>query len=314
MARTGSQGVLAHGYTAYGMTIAAPFRCPGLAGIGRVNSAEITVRHGSVPRSLDAPIFSDHHWDAEPGRFLLRGGNRAGRFLVQDGQVTLERNPAAEERVLARWFIEAVLPVVLRQHGLVVLHANTALTPRGAVAIAGESGAGKSTTLVALLQRGWAMLADDVTALTLTGDGYVEVLPGVAQVNLTAAAVDGLGYQLHPELNQSWRPLKSALATGQSMAGQPGRLSAIYTLATHDRPEVRVRTLTGIEKFESVQRCIYGPMFPGEHPGAFPVIQAVMRSTELYRLERPADGWTVAEVADAIFGAAPMAAPGGLDG
>lgn len=302
---------MVHGYTAYGMTFAVPFRCPGLTPIGRVTGAEIVVRHGSVPRSLQAPIFSDERWDAEPGRFLLRGGRHAGRFLVQDGVVTLECNRAAEEPVLARCFIENVLPVVLSQHGLVILHANTALTPRGAVAIAGESGAGKSTTLMALLERGYAMLGDDITALVLSSDGQVEVLPGVAQVSLTEAAVNGLGYELDPGLNRSWRPLKSALATGRSMAGQPGRLSAIYRLATHEGPAVRVRPLTGIEKFECVQDCIYGPMFPGQHPGVFPLMQAVMRSTEVYRLQRPAKGWTVAEVADVIIGRAPMAQPGG---
>jgi hypothetical protein len=256
-----------------------------------------------VPRALDAPVVSDERWDAEPGRFLLRGGRRAGRFLVQDGTVTLERNPGAEEEVLARCFTEEVLPAVLRQRGLLVLHANAAVTPRGVVAIAGESGAGKSTTLASLLERGCAMLADDITALDLTPEGYLEVRPGVGRVSLTVAAVNGLGYQLHPGLDRSWRPTKAALATGPSMAGGPGRLAAIYVLSTHDGSEMQVRSVTGLEKFDAVQRCIYGPMLPGEHPGAFPLIEALMRTVDVYRLQRPADRWTVLEVAETIAGA-----------
>jgi hypothetical protein len=73
-----------------------------------------------------------------------------------------------------------------------------------------------------------------------------------------------------------------------------------------------VRTLAGVEKFESVQSCIYGPMFSSEHPDVFPLLQAVLRTTEVLRVERPAEGWTVAEVADLILGPAP--APASADG
>jgi hypothetical protein len=95
------------------------------------------------------------------------------------------------------------------------------------------------------------------------------------------------------------------------MAGRPGRLSAIYVLSTHDARGVRVQAATGMGKFDLVQRCIYGPMFSSEHPAAFPLIQAVMRTVDVYQLERPAEGWTVADVADAILGVAPVAPPGG---
>ncbi len=301
MARIGSRGPGVYRYTAYGITFEVPFRCRGLTAAEPGTPAEVVVREGTVARALDGPVASDRRWDIAPGRFLLRGGRRAGRFLVRDGSVIVERNPGAEEDVVARCFTEDVLPVLLRQRGLLVLHANAAVTPRGVVAIAGESGAGKSTTLAALLQRGCAMLADDITALDLTADGHLEVRPGVGRVSLTEAAVDGLGYRFHPGLDRSWRPTKSALATGESMACHPGRLSAVYVLSTHDGPDARLVALAGLEKFDAVQRCIYGPMLPGEHRGAFPLVQAFMWAVDVYRLRRPVDGWTVPEVADIIL-------------
>ena len=307
MARIGSRGCTGYAYTAYGITFEVPFQCHGLTAAAPGTPAEVVVRHGTVPRALDAAVASDQRWDIAPGQFLLRGGRRAGRFLVCDRSITLERNPAAEDGVVARCFTEEVLPVVLRQRGLLVLHANAAVTPGGVVAIAGESGAGKSTTLAALLERGCTMLADDITALHLTPEGHLEVRPGVGRVSLTEAAVDGLGYRLHPGLDRSWRPTKSALATGESMASDPGRLSALYVLSTHDGPRARLAPLAGLEKFDAAQRCLYGPMLPGEHPGAFPLIQAFMRAVAVYRLQRPAAGWTVPEVADIILDPVPTA-------
>jgi hypothetical protein len=171
------------------------------------------------------------------------------------------------------------------------------------VAIAGRSGAGKSTTLAALLDRGCAMLADDVTALACASDGQVEVLPGVARVNLTEAAVNGLGYQRHPGLLESGRTKSALAADPPLMAARAGRLAAIYVLCTHDGPEVIHHELTGLEKFDAVQRCIYGPMLPAEHPGAFPLVQALMLTAAVYRLQRPVHRWSVPEVAGIVLGA-----------
>lgn len=302
-------------HRAYGLTFAVPFHCPGLPAAPPGAEPDVVVRTGSVVRRLSAPAAGDDRWDAEPGRFLLRGGRRAGRFLVQAGDVTLERNPGAVEENLARCFTDEVLPAVLRQRGLLVLHANAALTAWGVLVIAGQSGAGKSTTLAALLVRECTMLTDDVTALALAADGDVEVLPGVAKMHLTATAVSGLGYELAAGLVQPGRRMKSAMATAASMAHAPGRLRAIYLLATHAGPDVRVRAVAGSEKFNALQSCIYGPMLAGEHPGAFPLIQAVMRATPVYRLERPAERWSVPEVTEALLAGewtmAAAAQPGG---
>jgi hypothetical protein len=314
---TGPEPTAMYSYKAYGLTFAVPFRCSGLpaAAAGAGAEPDVVVRSGAVARRLSDAVLSEDRWDAGPGGFLLRGGRRAGRFLVHAGDVTLERNPGAEEERLARCFTGEVLPAVLRQRGLLVLHANAALTARGVVVIAGESGAGKSTTLAALLERECTMLADDVTALALAGDGDVEVLPGVAQMDLTATAVSGLGYQSASELASPGRRLKSAIATAARMALAPGRLGAIYVLGAHAGSDVRVREVTGSEKFHALQGCIYGPMLAEEHPGAFPLIGAVMRTAPVYRLERPAGRWSVPEVTDVLLGAertiAAPAQPGG---
>jgi hypothetical protein len=47
---------------------------------------------------------------------------------------------------------------------------------------------------------------------------------------------------------------------------------------------------------------IYGPMLADEHPGAFPLIRAVMRTSPVYRLERPAERWSVPEVTEVVLG------------
>lgn len=261
---------------------------------------DIVVLEGVVPRSLERPLAGEMAWQAAPGRFLWRGGMRSGRFLVEDGcRVTLQRNPKAEEELLAFHFLDAVLAAILRQRGLLVLHANAAVTPAGAVAISGPSGAGKSTTVAALVAHSSAMLTDDITALRLGPAGHVEVLPGMPQLHLCDDAAAGLGQDIAGLPRQQWRRLKTAVPVAVAPAAAP--LRALYLLETHTDAHVRVAALTGSDKFVAVQECIYGPLLPEEHPGQFALFAAVVEQTAVYRLFRPARRWSIAEVVDAIL-------------
>jgi hypothetical protein len=310
---------MSHVYRAYGLTIRVPFACPALtqpdadasAAPGTSGAAaELVVRERPVPRRLPAPQAGEASWEAAPGAFLVRGGPRAGRFLAEAGAVTLQRGPRCDDAVLARCFTDRVLPAVLRQRGLLVLHANAVATPRGVVVIGGESGAGKSTTLAALLGRGCRMLSDDVTALRPgAAPGLVEVVPGAAQTHLAEDAADVLGYAVDPAQLQPWRRMKAAIPTHGGMAPQAGRLRALYLLRLSPGDDVAVTAAAGGVKFRVLQDCLYGPMFAEEHPALFPLMSAVAVTVPFFLLERPAGRWSVGEVADAILGGMPQSKP-----
>jgi hypothetical protein len=110
MGACGAQSTTPYVYRAYGITFAVPFACPALAAAAGVMAPDVVVREGPVGRTLDDAVVREDRWEAEPGRFLVRGGRRAGRFLVEEGRVTLDRNPGAEEELLARCFVDAVIP------------------------------------------------------------------------------------------------------------------------------------------------------------------------------------------------------------
>jgi hypothetical protein len=300
---------MSYTYHAYGLTIRVPFACPALTPLdtGSVAAtADVVVRERRVPRRLCAPRAGEASWDAAPGLFLLRGGRQAGRFLVEAGDVTFERNSGCNDASLARCFTDQALAAVLRHRGLLVLHANAVETSDGVIVIGGESGAGKSTTLAALLDRGCRMLSDDVTALRPGGaSGSVEVLPGAAQTHLTEDAAENLGYLVDPAQLQPWRRMKAAIPTHDGMASRAGRLRALYLLRLSRGDDVVVAEASGGDKFHTLQECLYGPMFTEEHPALFPLMSTVVAAVPFFRLERPAGRWSASEVADAILGRVP---------
>lgn len=289
-------------YQIYNLTISTPFPCLGLQELTGDISPDVVVMEGSVPRQLDNPIMGEGAWEVADGQYLFRGGRLAGRFLVENGErVILQRNSEAEDAKLAFYFLDTVLAALLRQRGYLVLHANAAAAPSGAVAVSGVSGAGKSTTLAALLMRGCQMLSDDVTALKLDSAGRVVALPGIPLMHLTEDAAEGLGADIEGMPRYSWRRMKAAVPTHEEMATEAVELRALFLIEPTEGRRLRVYTVEGTEKFAGLQSCIYGPLLASEHPQVFPLFAAVSSDVKVFRIERPQELWTADEIAERML-------------
>ncbi len=291
-----------HAHTAYGLSLRLPFPCPMLPVADADAEPDVTLAEGAVPSQLAAPVAQDRNWQAEPRRFLWKAGRRAGRFLVENGcRITLQRGPLAEEEMIRCHFLDNVLAAALRQNGLLVLHASSVVTPKGAVAVSGESGAGKSTTLAALLRRGCPMLADDITALSRLAGGGIDVFPGLPQFCLCDDAAGGLGRDVATLPRHRTQRRKVVLEEPAALAQTPAPLHAVCLLRRYSGNDIRVQRFGGADKFAALQECVYGPLLPQEHPDLFPIFTAVAGGIEIFRIERPAHRWTADAVAEAIL-------------
>lgn len=288
-------------YSLYGVTVSLPFACFTLPELSGETVPDITVVEGRVPRRLEAPGATGENWEASPGRYLLRGGRRAGRFLVEGGErITLERNPAAEDAMLAGHFLAAVIAALMRQRGCLVLHANTlALEGRG-IAISGTTGAGKSTTLSALLAGGATMVSDDVTVVRRGESGRIEALPGIPKLNLCEDAALALGQDVVALPRSPLRRIKVVATHRGPMATGPVPLHTLYQLGITSGSEVRLVPRTGAGKFDALQSCVYGPMFPDEHSAQFPLFATMAERLAMFRIERPESRWCLDTVAEKI--------------
>jgi hypothetical protein len=291
---------------AYGLNFSLPFPCPEAPFADDGAVPDVLVEDGRVPSQLSEGVLRGDGFEAAPGRFLLRAGRRAGRFLVEDGtRITLQRGGASEDPIVAFHFLHTVMAALLHQRGNVVLHAGAVAGEEGATVISGESGAGKSTVLADLAARGFPLLSDDVTALSVGPDGETEVIPGPSSVHLCGDAAERLSERLSPEVaglpRRSWHRMKVAVpVTGIRPGGRyPFRRWVELAIGTGD--EVRVECLSGARKLEALQRCIYMPMQIAEHAQRFGLLRAVMGRVPVLAIERPSGQWTLDRVAQAVL-------------
>jgi hypothetical protein len=99
---------------------------------------------------------------------------------------------SADATLVPHWFDRAPFRTILTwwaaDHGLPFLHASAVADDSGAVAIAGASGAGKSTTALSCLAAGLRLLGDDACAVRLDPSPSAYSVYGRAKLELDSLA------------------------------------------------------------------------------------------------------------------------------
>lgn len=134
-----------------------------------------------APRPVPRPHVFVHrplHAGLEGGAFVV--GDEVAAFTIPAGgrRVDAELGPAAAgSELLGALHLPVALAFALRHHGVFHLHAAALDGGAGAVLVAGQSGVGKTTLAMALLEAGLSWLGDD--AAYLAERGGAPLLAGV---------------------------------------------------------------------------------------------------------------------------------------
>lgn len=286
-------------YTAYGLTIQSEISLPEL-NPGDEEKVDVTVRMGDVPEQLIDSRAVQLTWSARPGEWLQEVDG-IGRYYVKDGR-EIRVEPLGNEDDVRSFLFSSTLGALLHQRGLLTLHAGSVVMDGGAVTIAGPSTAGKSTTLAALVQQGFPLLADDKTAVELKED-RLQVLSGYPTMRLWRRAVEYL--DLDPGAMRRLRCDMDKFLHRSTLfhtVAVPPR--AFFLLRKNSSiKQVAVRRLEESEAFEAVmnktyrKRCIEGL---GMEAQQFRLASALCDQVPVYELTRPDEGNTIAEVVDQI--------------
>jgi hypothetical protein len=152
--------------------------------------ADALVRVGDVPPPQGPELWRLHaevttegvkrevdRWLCEHAGGVLGVHASAGPALTVDpasNEICIEEG---EEHVVLQLLTSFALPLVLNTHGVLAVHASACARDGAALVVSGESGSGKSSTLVRMIDEGWQAVSEDVCAIDLR-DGVPRVWPG----------------------------------------------------------------------------------------------------------------------------------------
>lgn len=264
----------------------------------------LDVVEGPVPDVIDGAERPVPWIQATPSavRVQFPGSNA---LMVADGCLaTVQWDPQPEGSVAGLdWLVQGwAMTLAALQRGHLVLHASTVHIGSEVVALAGRSGAGKSTTSMALRGRGHRLLVDDTTILDL-GDSKARVMPFHRNVHLMpdAAAAVGIEFDSLPVLVG---PVAKAGFLPEAPDPQPRRIDRVVVLEpSTSEPSVTLRETRGAERVSALAPHTrlreIAPIVLGR-ANYFALLARLSDMVQVQVLSRPAELWTLDEVLDVI--------------
>jgi aryl sulfotransferase len=256
----------------------------------------LRVRIGHVPESIEGAVRATRFVSTTLNKTRVRFSPE--RLLyVEDGRIaTLQWGEDTDD---VSWVIQGwAVAIAMYQRGEFSLHASTVAIDDRVIAIAGRSGAGKSTTCMALRNRGHQLLVDDTTLLRFEPGG-VFTTPYSRNVHLLPDSAEALGLDFE-ELPRLAGGRTKASFTPDAPPLEPRRIDRIVVLnPAEDCSEPSIVELHGMHRLSAlrshISRNLIASFILGEEK-LFRLLTDLGDAVPVFELSRPKDGWSLDDV------------------
>ncbi len=291
-------------YCLYGLNVESEVICPQLPiSEAEVFKPDVHVTIGIVPDTLKDPIVKGFKFQAKENMILFKT-RRIADFLVSNGNriVVQPRNGSNENEVrllLLGW----VFGALLHQREILPLHGSAIKVGSECVIFCGNAGNGKSSIARSLLYRGYRLLDDNISAVSVSNNGIPIVYPGYPEIKLFRDIMEKYEDNLtehrriRPELD------KFSLSFSDRFYNKPLPLKKIYLLANHSKPDIEILPATGSEKFHSLRNSTFCYNFVkglGRELSNFRAVYTLGTKIPLIHVRRPYNPFPLDELADLL--------------
>ena len=285
-----------HEYAAFGLRWRSSLALPFAHQSDQPKPADVTVRFGKTPAHLPtAAGGTPDCWEASPGTALLAVPDVA-RYLVRRQEIVIEPGGGSEDDIVT-FLVGPVATALLQLRGVATLHAASVEVDGEAVVVLGMSGAGKSALALALVARGHALLADNITGLVPAG-GRMAALPAYPQLRLWEDLTAETERQrpTREGLKKYWRAAACA-------ATEPRPVRAAILVQSHNQEAVDVLRLPARDGFKAVWAHTAGKRLVdalGQRNAHYRAALALLRDAPLVRVRRPDHPFQTASLTDEV--------------
>lgn len=222
--------------------------------------ADLSIRIGAAPPMDDATSEAPHLQVAHDGRCRLHISGTAAWLISADGRsITIEPETHPDDPAIRTYLYGTVFAIAAMRWGLFPLHASCLRFGTGVAAFSGRSGAGKSTLAAMLIDRGRAMMADDVTLLDLSEDGPPLALPSFPRVKLWQDALDRMQIDAADLERVTGGMDKFKLPVVDAFHPEPAPLRAIVMIDPESSYDGQLTQLRPGELLQGSKDLIYRP-------------------------------------------------------
>jgi len=222
------------------------------------------------------------------------------RYDITPESVTVHAVDQADTQAVQLFLWGSAVGTVLHLRGILPLHGSTVRLPDGTAAVfCGHSGAGKSTTVTALGQRGLACVADDVSAIQFDAQGQAWVYPGLPRTKLWGHALSLLalapGQQIREGMDKYYFDMP--------VCPEPLRLTRLYELNVNQEAEVSAQPIGGMGRITTLLTHTYRPLFVttlGLQAAHMARVARLAPQLTMKRISRPRGESTLQKIVDLV--------------
>lgn len=291
-------------YTSCGLNILSELCCPELGPYtGDGSDFDVKISIGSVSDQLMGAVYNDGFSQVRPGAYLLELGDIAKYYVFDGREIVIDPVAGCPEELIRLYLFSQCLGTLLHQRGRLILHASAIDIGQGAVVFLGQSGAGKSTLAAGFLEKGYQLLADDLSVISVSPNQQVQVFPALAQVRLWSDVLQQLDYDRHT-MRKVWnKEDKYTRHITENMARRPSQLCAIYQLEPADTSIASVAILTKTKQFEILMNNVFRAEYIrglGVGETVFKQISQMLEASEVKKLVRPRHHFSLAQIIQCV--------------
>jgi len=211
--------------------------------------SESRVRIGPVPEGIAGRPVLPGHSRLIGDEYLLRPDETLGFHYARGQGITVERLEGADPVQEHLWLNGSVYAAMAAINGFLPIHASAVAHEGGAIAFTGRTGAGKSTLIAALGQRGFPMFCDDTLVLDISAPDAITAMPGHKRLKLTPEAIALTAAEREEPVGAGTGKFYARSATGDWQTPLP--FMALIFL--EEAPDVSIRHIAGAERFARLQ-------------------------------------------------------------
>jgi hypothetical protein len=290
-----------HTYILGGIVITSEFEINELTHCNE--KADVTLKMGKTPDKLENLVIDKVLVQVNVNEVLLTIPEIAKYWIINDKEVIIEViNPDRVEDA-QKYILSFILGVLSFKKGFYPLHGGGVIYNGEAYLFTAYSGAGKSTTIAGLQQRGFNVLADDICNIYIENENVL-VHPCFPRFKLWEDSLDMLNiknvgeYKLRSDLKKFLIPVFNEFSI------TPVPVKRIYLLVEDRDGKTFMEEVIGKEKMEILRGNNYKPWMVKafnmlkEH---FGLISTISNKVEIKRFNRPLNKAKLNEMYDFLI-------------
>jgi hypothetical protein len=250
----------------------------------------------------DQHTSTNFHYDND--RIFLRIPDTAVYSITSGSHITVTPFLGADEGKIRLYLLGTCMGILLMQRGILPLHGSAVVIDEKVYAIVGESGAGKSTLAAAFAHAGYALMTDDVIAVSLSNDSEAATVhPSYPQQKLWEESIEQLGLLSQNYSSIYQRVNKYAVPIRSQFYREPLPLAGVIELTKVSIPEPSIKAYNSLEGLHVLNMHTYRNsllQLLNLQQWHFQSIARLASQLPVYQLRRPVDGFSAFKLVDQI--------------